>query len=155
MEVREFRIQDAREVSDMIARTLRTVNIRDYTHEYIEALIASMTPEHIAQRAAETHFYVICEAARVIGCGAIGPYQGRVDESGFFTIFVASEWRGRGIGRAIIAALERDEYYLRARRIEIHASITAVEFYRKLGYDYKGGVDRVDDSGLYRLEKFR
>ena len=39
--------------------------------------------------------------------------------------------------------------------LEIPASITACQFYRKLGYDYKNGIDKIDDEGLYRLEKFR
>ena len=42
----------------------------------------------------------------------------------------------------------------RVSRIEIPASITACQFYRKFGYDYKNGINKVDDEGLYRLEKF-
>ena len=37
----------------------------------------------------------------------------------------------------IINTLEADEFYARASRIEIPASITATEFYRKFGYDYR------------------
>ena len=51
--------------------------------------------------------------------------------------------------------MENDEYFLRSKRIEIPASITAVEFYRKFGYDYKNGVTEPDDEQLVRLEKFR
>ena len=54
----------------------------------------------------------------------------------------------------IIQTLEQDELFLRADRIEIPASITAVEFYKKQGYDYKNGVNELDDEGYYRLEKF-
>lgn len=49
--------------------------------------------------------------------------------------------------------LEQDEFYARATRIEIPASITATEFYRKFGYDYKNGVKELDEKQLYRLEK--
>ena len=51
--------------------------------------------------------------------------------------------------------LEKDEYFLRARRVEIPASLTAVEFYRKMGYDYKNGNSEPEDGFLYRLEKYR
>ena len=44
---------------------------------------------------------------------------------------------------------------LRAKRIEIPSSITACEFYRKMGYDFKNGENTIDDEQLYRLEKFR
>lgn len=46
-------------------------------------------------------------------------------------------------------------YILRARRIEIPASITACEFYKRMGYEYKDGIKKLDDEGHYRLEKFR
>ena len=49
---------------------------------------------------------------------------------------------------------EQDDLFLRADRIEILASITAVEFYKKQGYDYKNGIIELDDEGHYRLEKF-
>lgn len=51
--------------------------------------------------------------------------------------------------------LSQDEYFLRAKRVEVPASITAVDFYRKLGYHYKNGIDRPDEERLYRLEKFK
>ena len=155
MEIRRFEEKDAQAVSALIAKTLRTTNIRDYSPEFIENEIKILTPEYIAWRASWTHFYVVCEREETIGCGAIGPYWGSETESSLFTIFVLPEHQGRGIGRKIIETLELDEFALRAERIEIPASITACGFYRKLGYDYKNGVNQVDAEGLYRLEKFR
>ena len=153
--IRRYTDADAEAVSALIAYTLRTMNIRDYSSDYIEADVAQLQPEQIRGRAAWMHFYVACEEDRIVGCGASGPYWGREDESSLFTIFVHPEREGQGIGRRIIAALEQDEYFLRARRIEIPASITGLGFYRKMGYDFKNGVDHVDDEQLYRLEKFR
>ena len=154
MEIRRFEEKDAQAVSALIAKTLRTTNIQDYSSEFIENEVRVLTPEYIAWRASWTHFYVVCEGESIIGCGAIGPYWGSETESSLFTIFVLPEHQGRGIGRRIVETLERDEFALRARRIEIPASITACAFYRKLGYDYKNGVNQVDDEGLYRLEKY-
>lgn len=54
-----------------------------------------------------------------------------------------------------IEVLEQDEYFLRAKRIEIPASITACEFYIKQGYNYKNGIKKIDEERLYRLEKHR
>jgi len=54
----------------------------------------------------------------------------------------------------IINTLEMDEYFLRASRIEIPASKTALPFYQKMGYDFKNGIDEIDSEELYRLEKF-
>ena len=155
MIVRRFCEEDAAEVSALIIHTLKTTNSRDYSPEYIEKDAAQFTPEKVIQRAGWTHFYVFCDGDRIVGCGAIGPYWGSETESSLFNIFVLPEYQGKGVGRQIIETLEADEYALRAKRIEIPASITACEFYRKMGYDYKNGVDAVDDEQLYRLEKYR
>ena len=155
MIIRRFKYEDANELADLIAKTLRTTNIKDYSLEYIENDISILTAEKLIERSSWMNIYVVCDDNKIIGCGAIGSYWGKEDESSLFTIFVLPEYQGMGIGRKIIETLEQDEYFLRAKRIEIPASITAVEFYRKMGYEFKNGIAEVDDEQLYRLEKFR
>ncbi|MBQ4551770.1 MAG: GNAT family N-acetyltransferase [Clostridia bacterium] len=153
--VRRFQPSDADEVSALIIKTLRTTNSKDYSAEYIENNVKQFDPEGVFKRAGWTHFYVVCDGDTIVGCGAIGSYWGKEDESSLFNIFVLPEYQGKGIGRKIIETLESDAYFLRARRIEIPASITACAFYRKMGYTYKDGVDVPDEEQLFRLEKFR
>lgn len=155
MKIRLFKEEDAAELERVIAETLRTSNSRDYSKEYIEANISSHSADVLIERAKEGHTYVACDGARIVGCGTIAGYWGSETESILLTIFVLPEYQGRGIGRRIIETLERDEYFLRANRVEIPASITAVEFYRKMGYEYKNGIAELDEEQLYRLEKFR
>ena len=50
--------------------------------------------------------------------------------------------------------LERDEYFIKAKRIEIPSTITACEFYKKMGYVYKDGISTLDNESHFRLEKF-
>ena len=155
MEIRPFKQEDAVETAQVIAETLRTSNSKDYSQNYIEDNISSHSADVLIERAKEGHMYVVCDQARIIGCGAIAGYWGSTTESILLTIFVLPEYQGNGIGKQIIHTLEQDEFFLRAKRIEIPASITAVEFYRKMGYDYKNGIAELDDEQLYRLEKFR
>ncbi|MBR3994258.1 MAG: GNAT family N-acetyltransferase [Clostridia bacterium] len=155
MEIRLFKIEDAIETAQVIAETLRVSNSQDYSNEYIEANITSHSPEVLIARANEGHMYVVCDNSRIVGCGAIAGYWGSLTESILLTIFVLPDYQGKGIGRRIIETLEQDEYFLRAKRVEIPASITAVEFYKKMGYDYKNGIAEIDDEQVYRLEKFR
>ena len=155
MNIRRFQESDAAAVSELIRTTLQITNSRDYPPEIIDALIERETPDHILQRASWTHFYVAEADSEIIGSGAIGPYWDRQDESSLFTIFVRPDCQGKGVGKAIVETLERDPFALRAKRIEIPASITGLPFYLKMGYSYKNGIAEPDEERLYRLEKSR
>ena len=151
---RRFEKKDAEAISKLIIRNFKEVNIKDYPKEDIDHLVEIFTPEEVVKRSEVSHFYVACVDNVPIGCGSITSFWGKEDESILLTIFVLPEMHGKGIGKRIIEVLEADEYFLRAKRIEIPASITACEFYRKLGYDYKNGISELDEEDLYRLEKF-
>lgn len=153
MNIRRFEQSDALAVSDLIRTTIKISNIKDYPEALIDKLVLIETPEHVCERASWTHFYIVEENNQIIGCGAIGPYWGKEDESSLFTIFVLPTFQGKGIGKTIINTLENDEYFLRAKRIEIPASITGVPFYLKMGYEYKNGKTTPDEEHLVRLEK--
>ena len=155
MKIRRFEEKDAGAVSGLIAETLRKTNRKDYSEEYLEDIIRHLQPDDILARAGWQHFYVAEEDACVIGCGAIGRYWGKMDESSLFTVFVHPDHQGRGIGRRIMETLERDAYFLRAKRVEIPASVTAAPFYLKMGYTFKNGVTVPDEEQLLRMEKHR
>ena len=121
--IRLFQPEDAEAVSRLIVHTQRTTNRKDYSAAYIEADAAKFTPGDVLFRASWTHFYVACADSEIIGCGAIGPYWGKEDESSLFNIFVHPDWQGKGVGRRIMETLEQDDYFLRAKRIEIPASV--------------------------------
>ena len=154
MLIRRFTQSDAQAVSALIRETLKISNASDYPAHMIDELVQRHTPEYVAERAAWTHFYVAEENGRILGCGAIGPYWDREDESSLFSGFVDPAFQGRGIGRQLVETLEKDEYALRAVRIEVPASITGLPFYRAMGYEYKNGKAVLDEERLYRLEKF-
>ena len=152
---RRFEEKDAEEVSRLICRNFLEVNSRDYGQEAMEKLAASYGHEKVKQVADYAHMYVFEWQGKIVGVGSISSYWGSKTESILLTIFVLPEHHGKGIGRVIIRTLEQDELFTRAERVEIPASITAAEFYRKFGYDFKNGVKELDDEGHYRLEKFR
>lgn len=51
------------------------------------------------------------------------------------------------------SALGEGQSLGRAWRTEVGSSLTAVRFYRKMGYEYKNGVTEADADGTVRLEK--
>ncbi|MGX4593410.1 GNAT family N-acetyltransferase [Leuconostoc sp. JNUCC 76] len=154
--VRRFLNTDAELVAQLIAKTMKTTNIKDYSIDFIKKDLQSLKANDLIERARQFHCYVIenSDDSSIIGVGSIGPFWGSKTESSLFNIFVDPDYQGHGLGRKIIETLETDEYFLRASRIEIPASKTALHFYQKMGYDFKNGIDEVDSEELYRLEKF-
>ena len=152
--VRRFKNEDAETVSRLLARNFIEVNSKDYGLEPMEKLAAHHNAEWVRQIAGDSHMYVFERKGRIIGVGSIASFWGSETESILLTVFVLPELHGNGIGRTIIRTLEADELFTRASRIEIPASVTATEFYRKLGYDFKNGIKELDEEGHYRLEKY-
>ena len=153
--VRPYQEKDAEEIVGLIVRNFREVNVRDYGVEAVEELVASHNVEWFRGVAGYANVYVFWQEGRIVGVGSISSFWGSLTESILLTIFVLPELHGQGIGSFIMDTLETDELFLRADRIEIPASITAAEFYRKKGYEYKNGRKEPDEENLYRMEKFR
>ena len=153
--IRRFSEADASDVRNLIVRNFLEVNSKDYGIDAMQKLAASYDENKVIQVASYAHMYVFEADERIIGTGSISSYWGSETESILLTIFVLPEYHGKGIGSKIIETLEQDELFTRAKRIEIPASITATEFYRKFGYDYKNGIKELDEEQHYRLEKFR
>jgi len=146
---------DAEMISEIIRRNLMEVNIKDYDEKSMKTLCEIYDANKVTEIASYANMYVALLDDKIVGTGSISSYWGSEDESILLTVFVVPEWHGVGIGSRIMDALETDELYMRAKRIEIPSSITARNFYMKFGYSYKGGIKKLDDEGYYRLEKYR
>lgn len=153
--VRNFQKADAEEVQELIVRNFLEVNSKDYGIKAMQELAVNYGIDKILQIASYAHMYVFELDDRIVGVGSISSFWGSETESILLTIFVLPELHGNGIGRIIMQTLGQDELYLRADRIEIPSSITATEFYRKFGYDYKDGIKELDSEQHYRLEKYK
>ena len=154
MIIRLITEKDYKNVADMIARSVsNSAFTKFYPQQSIDYIKKSLDADGVKKRASWTHFYVIEKDNKIIACGAIGPYWDSKTESSLFNIFVDENYQGQGFGRKIIETLEKDEYFKRAKRIEVPASMSAIPFYRKMGYEHKDG-ELIYDDGHFSLEKF-
>jgi len=154
MTIRLINEKDYKKVADMIARSVNnSAFTKFYPQQSIEYIKESLNEEGVKKRASWTHFYVIEKGDNIIACGAIGPYWNSMSESSLFNIFVDDKYQGHGYGRKIIETLEKDEYFIRATRVEVPASMSAIPFYRKMGYEHKNG-ELIYEDGHFALEKF-
>lgn len=110
VKLRRFRNRDEFAVSDVICTTLAISNRKDYSPEFIEKSIKTHSPEVVAEKAEEAHFYVAMDGETIIGCGGITGFWGSTEESYLTSIFVLPDYQGKGVGRKIVETLEADEY---------------------------------------------
>ena len=152
--IRAMRPEDAEAMVDVILTALRVTNAKDYDADFLEGFARGFSAESILRRAAEgTHFYVACEDARVVGCGAVAPCGERSGACEIQTVFILPQYQGAGLGRRIVETLEADPLARRARRVELSASITAAGFYERLGYRYKNGKSVLNETLGHPMEK--
>ena len=151
--IRRFQERDAEQTSAVIGAALRISNAPDYPAEIIQEMLELYAPGNLLEQAGNEHLYVLLDGNRIIGCGGIAPYLGSETESILVTIFVLPECQGTGAGRALMETLEKDTYFLRADRVVIHSSITARDFYLKMGYQFSDGVGTPDEEGCISMEK--
>ena len=90
----------------------------------------------------------------LLACGSVVPLEGRSGECEIRALFVRPEWEGKGVGRRLMETLEADPLFRAARRVLVSASLTAHEFYLKLGYRYQDGIKVCEDNDHYWMEKF-
>ena len=116
---------------------IRSCKYSDFA-EFYPSQYFYCTYDEIKTKMDNGHFYVVKDNGKIIGCGGIATYWDSLTESWIHTIF---------------EFLENDEYAKRANRIEIHAAMSAIPFYRKLGYEHKNG-QLIYAEGHFDMEKF-
>ena len=58
-----------------------------------------------------------------------------------------------GIGKSLINKVEEYAKEINAKKLVVPASITACEFYHKLGYEYANGKKELNEEQMYIMEK--
>lgn len=94
----------------------------------------------------EVAVHVVARApvsGEVVGTGRLVPdgERGRVGR-----MAVAPEWRGRGLGSRVLAALEDAARSRGFTGVDLHAQAHALGFYERAGYEAHG--DEFDEAGI-------
>ncbi len=150
--IRPFRPSDAPTLSAVIRRTLYESNGKDYPAADLDYLAALYQPETLAALAAQGRMYVAAAGEEPVGCGALVPHSEHPDWGYLQAVFLRPDCQGRGLGRAILSALESDSLFHSYPRVEVHSSITARGFYESIGYRHATGVPVLED-GHYTMYK--
>ena len=125
--IRPARDDDADAVSAVIQKALRETNARDYAPEIIDRIALSFGPAAVSQLVAKRTVFVATLEGRIVGTASL-------DGSVVRTVFVEPGVQGRGIGRRLMAEVERTARERNVAVLAVPSSVTAETFYARLGF---------------------
>lgn len=139
IEIRPYRPDDCPELAELFYDTVHTVNRADYSNEQLNAWASGHVDINAWNRSFLSHKTVIAEIGSVIvGFGDIDiSVECSICAKGYIDrLYVHRDYQRRGIGRAIISALEKYATENAVREITTYASLTAKPFFEAMGYTF-------------------
>ncbi len=127
MRIRKFRASDANRVAHIIRRCLLEVNIKDYPKKVIDSMCEYFSPQNLIEISARRDMYVLVQGDEILGTGSLRQNNVR-------SVFVDPDFHRTSIGRGLMKHLENLVKKRGYKTIELFSSVTAFEFYKKLGY---------------------
>ncbi len=126
MVIRRYDSLDCKYLAELFYETVHTVNAKDYTKEQLDVWASGHVDLEKWNKTFSEHFTVSAvEDSRIVGFGDI-------DETGYLDrLYVHKDYQRRGIATALCEELE---HAVQRDKITVHASITAVPFFRQRGY---------------------
>lgn len=120
--------QDAVAISRVVINALHQSNAQDYSAEIIAQVARNFSPEAILQRLAQRQVFVAIGAGQVMATASL-------DQDVVRSVFVEPSQQGLGIGKQLMAHLQRMALDQGCDRLRVPSSLTAQGFYAALGYD--------------------
>jgi GNAT superfamily N-acetyltransferase len=127
--IRDATILDVDSMSELIIRTVRESNARDYTPAVIAEVIDNFSPERITARMEGRKVFVACMDDEIVGTASPDGVNVR-------SVFVSPGRQGHGVGSALMRHVEDLAARLGLSRLEVPVSVTAEGFYLKLDYKF-------------------
>lgn len=126
-QIRPAQPADAEGISRVIVSALRETNARDYSEAVVARVEQNFSPAAILDILARRLVFVAEVDQAVVGTASL---DGRVVRS----VFIDPAHQGRGIGRALMAEIERAATARGVTALAVPSSVTAEPFYAKLGF---------------------
>lgn len=126
MQIREYLPSDCKQILTLFYETVHAINSRDYTKQQIDVWANGQIDEKVWNASFLMHYTLVAmQGNDIVGFGDI-------DETGYLDhLYVHKEYQRQGIASTICEQLEK---HCQTVFITTHASITAVAFFKKRGY---------------------
>ena len=125
--IRPAHDDDADDISAVILRALRETNAKDYTDEIIARIARNFGPDAVRELIGKRTVLVATTGSRVVGTASL-------DGSVVRTVFVAPDVQAKGVGKLLMAEIERTARGRSIAALTVPSSVTAEAFYAKLGF---------------------
>ena len=125
--VRAASVADAEDISRVIVRALRETNAKDYSPDVIARVEQSYSPAALANLMSQRKVFVATIEQQIVGTASL---DGKVVR----TLFVTPEMQGRGVGKLLMAVVERTAREDGVEVLAVQSSVTAEQFYLKVGF---------------------
>lgn len=127
VKIRKFRSSDAPEVARLHRSTIRNVNSKDYTRKQIEVWSGRTSAKRFRDINHRTAMFVAVEDRKIIG---FADYK----DNELLGLYIHKNYIRKGVGRKLILYLEYYAHRSGIKSLRCEATITAREFYRRMGY---------------------
>lgn len=137
---------DCDAVTDVIAASYGSLLAAHYDAALLQRALPMMSKANPVLLASGTYYVAETEAGRIIGCGGWSferPGSADVVPGTAHVRHFATDphWVGRGVARAILQRCLTEAGSHGATIIEAYSTLTAVEFYRTLGFVVIGPIE--------------
>jgi predicted N-acetyltransferase YhbS len=126
--VRAATLDDVPAVSRVILEALRRSNAKDYSPEVISRVETSFSPSALLNLFQQREVFVAVHDQRIVGTASL-------DRRAVRTMFVTPEIQRQGVGRRLMEAVEGAARKAGIDVLAVPSSVTAEQFYAKLGYE--------------------
>jgi GNAT superfamily N-acetyltransferase len=150
--LRKARFEDVAEILRLVVRAVAHGCRAHYDVTQRAAVCAAYTTTLFVDALGPLETLVAEREGHVVGFAQLDPADGRVR-----ALFVDADQQGRGVGSALVGALEACAR--RHGRARLHGSmaLNAVPFYARAGFRACGGAERLSSTGvlvpIVRMEK--
>ena len=130
MHIRSYNPNDLDQVTHLFHETVHNINSHDYSQEQIDACttLDVAQVERLKDDLAHNIRYVAQKEGNIVGFGTLTKH-GYID-----MIYTHKDYQGRGVATAIYHQLEDEAEKLGIKTLHTQASITALPFFEKRGF---------------------
>ncbi|MDA3836364.1 MAG: GNAT family N-acetyltransferase [Nanoarchaeota archaeon] len=152
MKIRKAKKEDARRISLLKRKTIREINIKDYSEQSISIMLEKNSLQNILNRIDNKN--VFCGFVNDVLVGTIALSGNNIQ-----SLAVKYSQVGKGYGETLVEFIENYARRKGVIKLIIYPSLTAREFYKKLGYNRTGKTstwkfgDKILESSVPIMEK--